>query len=84
MTDNTIDQTRHRESTPSHEEVREAVYRHTPAGTKEVADVIGQSRPSTYHRLQHLEERDLVWSKKIGPTLVWIDARVLDREVPPE
>jgi len=81
MTENTIEQTRRRESSPSHEEVREAVYRHTPAGTREIANVIGQSRPAAYHRLQHLEERGLIWSKKIGPTLVWVDARLLDWEV---
>jgi hypothetical protein len=61
----------------SQREVEQAVYRLTPAGTQEVADLIGLSRQCTAHRLQILDRRQQIWSKKVGPTLVWMHPRVM-------
>ena len=68
---------RRRYKMASQEEVEQAVYRLTPAGTKEVADLIGLSRQCTAHRLRILDRREQIWSKKVGPTLVWMHPRVM-------
>lgn len=59
------------------QEFMNAVYRCTPAGTSEVAEIVGMTRQSAAARLKQLEERDWVWSKKVGPTRVWIHPRVM-------
>lgn len=59
------------------EELKEAVKELTPAGTQEVADHVGLTRQAADYRLQKIEERystPWVWSKKIGPTKVWLHA----------
>lgn len=59
------------------EDLRVAVKELTPAGTQEVADRIGLSRQAVDYRLQQIEDRHVnpwVWSKKIGPTKVWLHA----------
>lgn len=53
-------------------EVAEAVFRVTPASTQEVADLLGISRQCMDHRLRALDFRENIWSKKIGPTMVWM------------
>ena len=58
-------------------EVEQAVYRLTPAGTQEVADLIGLSRQCTDARLRALDYREKIWSKKVGPTMVWMHPRVM-------
>lgn len=57
-------------------EVMNAVYRCTPAGTSEVADLIGISRQGAEYHLKKLEDREWLWSKKVGPTRVWMHPRV--------
>lgn len=59
-------------------EVEQAVYRLCPAGTQEVADLIGLSRQATALRLQVLDHREHIWSKKVGPTMVWMHPRIMD------
>jgi len=59
------------------EDLRVAVKELTPAGTQEVADRVGLSRQAVDHRLRQIEDRHAnpwVWSKKIGPTKVWLHA----------
>lgn len=68
---------RRRYKMASQEEVEQAVYRLTPAGTQEVADLIGLSRQCTAHRLHALEHREKIWRKKVGPTNVWMHPRVM-------
>jgi len=53
------------------EEVLEAVQKHEPAGTSEVAEELGVERPSADYRLRRLEDEDRVTSKKIGNSLAW-------------
>lgn len=59
-------------------EVEQAVYRLTPAGTQEVADLIGLSRQCMAARLRALDVREKIWSKKVGPTMVWMHPRVME------
>lgn len=68
---------RRRYKMASQEEVEQAVYRLTPAGTQEVADLIGLSRQCTAHRLHALDLREKIWSKKVGPTKVWMHPRIM-------
>lgn len=59
------------------EDLKAAVKELTPAGTQEVADHVGLTRQAADYRLRQLEDRysnPLVWSKKIGPTKVWLHA----------
>lgn len=59
-------------------EFTKAVYRLSPAGTTEVADLVGMSRQATEYRLKKIErEKGYVWSKKIGQTRVWLHHRLL-------
>lgn len=58
-------------------EVEQAVYRLTPAGTQEVAELIGISRQAAGHRLHALDHHENIWSKKVGPTMVWMHPRVM-------
>jgi len=60
------------------QEVEQGVYRLTPAGTQEVADLIGLSRQSTAARLRALDLREHIWSKKVGPTMVWMHPRIME------
>lgn len=53
-------------------EVNQAVYRLTPAGTTEVAELVGDSRQVVNRYLRQLEEQGTIWSKKVGPTTVWM------------
>lgn len=55
-------------------EFKEAVKDLTPAGTQEVADRVGMSRQAAEYRLKQFDDRwqNPVWSKKIGPTRVWL------------
>ncbi|WP_254544595.1 winged helix-turn-helix transcriptional regulator [Halomarina pelagica] len=69
-----------RRTTPiADRELSNAVYRLTPAGTQEVADLVGISRQGVTYRLRQLEEQELIWSKKVGPTRVWIHPQVMKR-----
>lgn len=81
--DTTLTQVRRRRTATTDREIVRAVYRLTPAGTSEVAEVIGRSRQSAAYRLKRLEEDGPIWSKKVGPTRVWMHEDVLDREVAP-
>lgn len=49
------------------------VREHEPAGTQEIADVIGATRRAVEYRLQSMadDETNDVQRKKIGRTLVW-------------
>ncbi|MFC6724217.1 hypothetical protein ACFQE1_07485 [Halobium palmae] len=58
-------------------EVEQAVYRLAPAGTKEVADLIGISRRSADLHLTLLDRHEKIWSKKVGPTKVWMHPRIM-------
>lgn len=57
------------------EDVLAAVREHEPAGTQEVADVLGIERQSADYRLRRLQDAGAVASKKIGGSLAW---RVVD------
>lgn len=63
-------------------DVLDAVYRCTPAGTVEVAEILGVSRPAVLRHLERLEDVDRVWSKKVGPTRVWMHPRVMREPTP--
>lgn len=52
-------------------EVIAAVQANEPAGTKEVADVLGIARQSADYRLRGLCEEGRVLKKKVGNSLVW-------------
>lgn len=59
------------------DELKEAVKDLTPAGTQEIADRVGMTRQGVDYRLQKIEDRyetPWVWSKKIGPTKIWMHA----------
>lgn len=58
---------------PEHtnEEVLEAVRKHEPAGTKEVADELDIARQSADYRLRRLLDEGRVSKKKVGNSLVW-------------
>lgn len=56
----------------SDEEYLDAVREREPAGTAEVADVVGVARQSADYRLRRLEEGGEVRSKKIGNSLAWM------------
>jgi predicted ArsR family transcriptional regulator len=58
---------------PEHtdEEVLDAVRKHEPAGTKEVADELGIARQSADYRLRRLLDEGRVSKKKVGNSLVW-------------
>lgn len=66
-----------RQTKATDKELKEAVKKLTPAGTQEVADHVGLTRQAADYRLQKIEDRHpvpWVWSKKIGPTKVWLHA----------
>lgn len=69
---------RRRHGMADQREVEQAVYRLTPAGTAEVAELIGLSRQATMLRLRALDHREHIWSKKVGPTKVWMHPRIMD------
>lgn len=52
-------------------EVIEAVRKHQPAGTAEVAKELNIERQSADYRLRKLEKQGRVNSKKIGRSLAW-------------
>ena len=58
----------------SDDDLQEAVKELTPAGTQEVADYVGMSRQAAEYRLKQFDEQwnNSVWSKKIGPTRIWM------------
>lgn len=58
----------------SNEEIQEAVKDLTPAGTQEVADRVGMTRQAAEYRLKQFDDtwQNPVWSKKIGPTRIWL------------
>lgn len=63
--------------TVTDDELKEAVKDLTPAGTQEIADHVGMTRQGVDYRLQKIEDRyetPWVWSKKIGPTKIWMHA----------
>ncbi len=59
--------------TPQHsdEEVIEAVQKHEPAATSEVAEELNIERQSADYRLRNLYEEGSIDMKKIGASLVW-------------
>jgi len=59
------------EPTASEQEVIEAVQKHSPAATSEVADEIDMTRQGADARLRRLHEAGVVDKKKIGASLVW-------------
>lgn len=63
-----VDSTRNRHSD---EEYINAVHKHEPAATKEVAETVGVARQSADYRLRQLDDDGLVNSKKIGNSLAW-------------
>ena len=53
------------------DEVLDAVQKHEPAGTSEIAEELGIERPSADYRLRQLKSEDKVKSKMIGNSLAW-------------
>jgi len=51
-----------------------AVRKHEPATTAEVAEEVGISRQGADYRLRQLEDRGCVESKKPGHDLIWMSA----------
>lgn len=49
----------------------DAVKKHEPASTSEVAETVGVTRQSADYRLRQLEEEGHVKSKMIGNSLAW-------------
>lgn len=45
-----------------------------PAGTQEVADELGSSYETAYHKLRALEDDGRVTSRKVGNARLWSDA----------
>jgi predicted ArsR family transcriptional regulator len=74
--ESTTGQVRRRQTPVEDRELLNAVYRHTPAGTQEIADAVGISRQGATYRLDNLEERGVIWCKKVGPTRVWMHPQV--------
>lgn len=73
-----VQEARSHRSVTKDREFRKAVYRLAPAGTQEVADLVGMSRQATEYRLKKIEREDgYVWSKKIGRSRVWMHYRLL-------
>lgn len=70
-------QPRRRYKVARQEEIEQAVYRLTPAGTSEVADLVGISQQAAYHRLRILDEYEVIWSKDVGPTKVWMHPKIM-------
>lgn len=57
----------------SDDEFLDAVRRHEPAGTREVADEVGVTRQGADCRLRKLRDEGRVRSKKVGrDSLVWM------------
>lgn len=59
------------------EDIKAAVKDLTPASTQEIADRIDLSRQAAEYRLKQIEDRwenPWIWSKKIGPTRIWLHA----------
>jgi len=73
------EQVRRRRTPTSDQEFSDAVYRLTPAGTSEVAEFVGMSRQAAEYRLKKLEDERRIWSKKVGPTRVWVHSRVMQQ-----
>jgi predicted ArsR family transcriptional regulator len=71
MTERNRDQNGAYKTTHSDAEVIDAVWKHDPASTSEVAVELNLSRQGADHRLRSLEESEQVESKKIGASLVW-------------
>lgn len=53
------------------EEFLDAVRRHNPAGTSEVAEAVGRTTQNADYRLRQLEDAARVRNKKVGRSLVW-------------
>ena len=72
MTENQRDD--HGRFAPEHtdEEFLDAVRRHNPAGTSEVAEAVGCTTQNADYRLRQLEDVAHVESKKVGLSLVWM------------
>lgn len=52
-------------------EFMDAVGKHQPASTSEVADAVGCSRRTADYRLKQLREEGAVQSKMAGNSLIW-------------
>ena len=72
-----VEEVRRRRSYVPERELAQAVYRLTPAGTSEVAELVGLSRQATSERLERIESKGWIWSKKVGPTRVWMHKYVM-------
>ncbi|UPM42859.1 winged helix-turn-helix transcriptional regulator [Halocatena salina] len=57
--------------TRSDEDYIEAVKKHSPASTREVAEEVGVTRQGADYRLRKLESEGQVRSERIGNSLAW-------------
>ena len=71
MTENQRDDHGRFASEYTDEEFLDAVRRHNPAGTSEVAEAVGRTTQSVDHPLRQSEDAARVESKKAGRSLVW-------------
>ncbi|WP_302081075.1 transcriptional regulator [Salinibaculum rarum] len=46
------------------------------AGTGDIADRVGCAHDTAYKRLQRLEKKGLVSSRKVGNTLLWTSTKI--------
>lgn len=60
------------ESEYSDEDIINAVRKHEPAATSEVAETLGMARQSADYRLRRLLEENRVSKKKVGNSLIWL------------
>lgn len=54
------------------EEYLDAIRKHSPASTSEVADEVGVTRQGADYRLRQLRDDGKVRAKKVGNSLIWM------------
>ncbi len=52
-------------------EIIQAVKKHQPAGTTDIAKEVGIKQPNAYKRLKQLEKENKVKGEMVAKTLVW-------------
>lgn len=86
MSENDRDERGHFRREHGDREFLEAVADREPAGTAEIAEVVGVTRQNADQRLRQLEDDGKVASKKIGNSLAWrlADGRIVVQPVNPD
>lgn len=85
MSENDRDDRGHFQAEHDDGEYLAAVAEREPAGTAEIADIVGVTRQNADQRLRSLEDEGKIRCKKIGTSLVWTledDQTVVDHVDP--